>query len=157
MSGAFSPGGEWVVDELKVSVVVLRGQVALGQPLHEVHLPLMLPGLRPFPGSSFAGEAHEPAFVLGVLQCRVVILQDNLGENAILALPTSLSDQLSSLVHANVKPRLSTFDADSASERVRLYDQFSVLVAVLRLGVDPLAQHLDVFAASAAVELVNTD
>lgn len=45
----------------------------------------MLPGLRGFPGSTLARKGHVPTFVLGVLQSRVVIFQNNLCEYAVPA------------------------------------------------------------------------
>lgn len=65
VAGAFSPSVERVVDEIKGSV--LCDLVSLGQPLHEVDFPLMLPGFGALAGSAFACEGHVPAFVLHIL------------------------------------------------------------------------------------------
>jgi len=60
-------------------------QVAPGQPLHEVRLPVVLLGARGLARAAPAREGHVPALVLGVLQCRVVVLQDDLCEDAVFA------------------------------------------------------------------------
>lgn len=48
-------------------------------------LALVLLGLHGFPGSALACKGHVPAFVLSVLQSRVVIFQNNLSEYAVPA------------------------------------------------------------------------
>lgn len=68
----------------------LGGLVALGEPLHEVHLALVLPGLGALARAALAGEGHVPALVFGVLQRRVVVLQDDLREDAVLAFAVAL-------------------------------------------------------------------
>lgn len=68
----------------------LGGLVALGKPLHEMHLPLVLPGLGALARAALAGEGHVPALVLGVLQRRVVVLQDDLREDTVLAFAIAL-------------------------------------------------------------------
>lgn len=78
-----------VVEELEAQAL-LRGVVASGQPLHEVDLALVLPRLGALARPALAGEGHVPAFVLGVLQGRVVVLQHDLREDAILALAVAL-------------------------------------------------------------------
>jgi len=70
--------------------VGLGGLVALGKPLHEMHLPLVLPSLGALARAALAGEGHIPALVLGVLQRRVVVLQDDLREDAVLAFAVAL-------------------------------------------------------------------
>ncbi len=65
VAGAFSPSVERVVDEIKGSV--LCDLVSLGQPLHEVDFPLVLPGFGALAGSAFACEGHVPAFILHIL------------------------------------------------------------------------------------------
>lgn len=61
-----------------------------GQALHEVGLSLVLPGARGLPGPALACEGHVPAFVLGILKRCVVVLQDDLGENAVPAVTLPL-------------------------------------------------------------------
>lgn len=78
-----------VVEELEAQAL-LRGVVAARQPLHEVNLALVLPRLGALAGPALAGEGHVPAFVLGVLQGRVVVLQHDLREDTILALAVAL-------------------------------------------------------------------
>lgn len=89
VSSPFTPAVEGVVEELKASVG-LGGLVALGKPLHEMHLPLVLPGLGALAGAALAGESHVPALVLGVLQRCVVVLQHDLREHAVLAFAVAL-------------------------------------------------------------------
>lgn len=89
VSSPFAPAVEGVVEELEAPVG-LGGLVALGEPLHEVHLALVLPGLGALARAALAGEGHVPALVLGVLQCRVVVLQHDLGEDAVLAFAITL-------------------------------------------------------------------
>lgn len=86
--GKFSPlaqrvngDGEWE----GVKGPPLAQQVAPGQALHEVGLSLVLLGLGGLPGAALAREGHVPALVLGVLESRVVVLQDNLCEDAVFA------------------------------------------------------------------------
>lgn len=52
----------------------------------EVDFPLVLPGFGGFDGSPFPGEGYVPAVILGILEGGVVVLQDDLGEDAV---PTS--------------------------------------------------------------------
>lgn len=73
--------GEW--EDIKRPP--LAQQVAPGQALHEVGLPLVLLGAGGLPRAPFARERHVPALVLGILQCRVVVLQDDLGEDTVFA------------------------------------------------------------------------
>lgn len=63
----------------------LTQQVPLGQTLHEVGLPLVLLGLGGLPWTALACKCHVPALVLGVLQRGVVVLQNNLCEDAVFA------------------------------------------------------------------------
>lgn len=60
-------------------------QVPPGETLHEVGLPLVLLGLGGLPWTAPPCESHVPALVLGVLERRVVVFQDNLGEDAVFA------------------------------------------------------------------------
>lgn len=46
---------------------------------------LVLLGLRGLPGAALACEGHIPAFILGVLESRVIVFQDDLGEDAVFA------------------------------------------------------------------------
>ena len=64
--------------------------MAAGQSLHEVDFALVLPGLGALAGSAFAREGHVPALVLGVLQGRVIVLQHDLREHAVLAFAVAL-------------------------------------------------------------------
>lgn len=48
-------------------------------------LSLVLPGTGRFDGPAFSGKSHVPALILGVLESCVVVLQDNLGEDAVPA------------------------------------------------------------------------
>lgn len=64
--------------------------VALGQPLHEVYLTLMLTSFGAFTGAPLSGEGHVPSFILGILQCCVVVLQNNFGEDTVLAFAIAL-------------------------------------------------------------------
>lgn len=72
VTGAFSPSVEGVIDEIKGSV--LGNVVSFGQPLHEVDLPLVLPGFGALAGSSSACERHVPALILYILESSVVVL-----------------------------------------------------------------------------------
>lgn len=78
-------------DELEVfrSVQVREGKRAFVEPLDEVDFPLVLPGFGGFDGPPFSGEGHVPAVILGVLEGGVVVLQDDLGEDAV---PTPATD-----------------------------------------------------------------
>lgn len=89
VSSPFTSPVEGIVEELKASVR-LSGLVALGKPLHEMHLPLVLPGLGALARAALAGEGHVPALVLGILQRCVVVLQDDLREDAVLAFAIAL-------------------------------------------------------------------
>lgn len=86
--GKFSPLAQRVNgdgERERVKGPPLAQQVAPGQALHEVGLSLVLLGLGGLPGAPLAREGHVPALVLGVLESRVVVLQDNLGEDAVFA------------------------------------------------------------------------
>ena len=45
----------------------------------------MLLGLGGLPRTALACESHIPTLVLGILESRVVVFQDNLGEDAVFA------------------------------------------------------------------------
>lgn len=64
--------------------------VTLGQPLHEVHLTLMLTSLGTLAGTPLSGEGHVPSFIFGILQCCVIILEHNLCEDTVLAFAIAL-------------------------------------------------------------------
>lgn len=89
VSSPFTPPVEGVVEELEAPVG-LGGLVALGKPLHEMHLTLVLPCLGALARAALAGEGHVPALVLGVLQRRVVVLQHDLREDTVLAFAVAL-------------------------------------------------------------------
>lgn len=74
-------------------VHVGEGGWARVQPLDEVDLPLVLSGPGGFDGPPFPGESHVPAVILGVLQRRVIVLQDYLGENAVPAAALGLREE----------------------------------------------------------------
>lgn len=63
----------------------LAQQVPPGESLHEVGLPLVLLGLGGLPRPALTGESHEPALILGVLERRVVVLQNDLSKDAVFA------------------------------------------------------------------------
>lgn len=88
---AFSPVAEGVVDEVKGPVVAGVGRLLpFWEPLHEVDLALVLPRARALPRPPTPRERHVPALVAGVPQCCVVVLQHNLGEDAVAALTVFL-------------------------------------------------------------------
>ena len=60
-----------------------EGRGPLVEPLDEVDLALVLPGPGRPQRPALAGEAHEAAVVAGVLEGRVVVLQNDLGEYAV--------------------------------------------------------------------------
>lgn len=91
VSSAFSPVAEGVVDEVEGPVVAGVGRLLpFGEPLHEVDLALVLPRARAFPRPPAPGERHVPALVAGVPQGRVVVLQHDLGEDAVTTLTVFL-------------------------------------------------------------------
>lgn len=55
------------------------------QPLDEMDLPLVLSRPGGFDRPPLPGESHIPAVILGILQGRVIVLQDDLGENTVPA------------------------------------------------------------------------
>lgn len=87
-------------------------QVAPRKTLHEVGFPLVLLGLRGLPRAALAREGHVPALVLGVLQGCVIVFQDDLGEDAVLASSFSLgekkAERLSFLGRAETSSSTST-------------------------------------------------
>lgn len=73
-------------------VRVGEGMGAFVEPLDEVDFPLVLPGFGGFDGSSFPSEGNIPAVILGILEGGVVILQDDLGEDAVPASAVGLRE-----------------------------------------------------------------
>lgn len=129
-----------------------------GQPLHEVDFPLMLPGFGALAGSAFACKSHVPAFILYILQSRVVILQYYLGENAVLPLTVFLANQLSPPVHTDVEACFSSFNSYSTPKRVSLHYELGMNVSIICHGVDFLVrQNLHVLATGSTVKLVGPD
>lgn len=93
VASAFSPVAEGVVDEVEGAVVAGVGRLLpFGEPLHEVDLALVLPRPRALPRPPAPGERHVPALVACVPQCRVVVLQHDLGEDAVAALAVFLQN-----------------------------------------------------------------
>lgn len=60
------------------------------EPLDEVDLPLVLSGFGGFNRSPFSGEGYIPAIILSILEGGVVVLQDNLSEDAVPASASGL-------------------------------------------------------------------
>lgn len=84
VASALSPLPEGVVDKVERAVVArVSGLLPLGQPLHEVDLALVLARPRALPRAPAPGEGHVPALVARVAQRRVVVLQHDLGEDAV--------------------------------------------------------------------------
>lgn len=116
----------------------------------------MLFGLGGLSWTTLPRESHVPTFILGILESRIVIFQNNLSEDAVFASTLPLANELSSLVHAYVVSCLCPFNANTTSKRVCFHFQLSVHGSVLPVGVDSLiGQDLDVFPARAAVQLVS--
>jgi hypothetical protein len=88
--GPASGGGAHKFELLLPFSVVGKRQLALVEALDEVGLSLVLaaPGGLAWP--ALPSESHEPALVPGVLEGRVVVLQYDLGEHAVFALPARL-------------------------------------------------------------------
>lgn len=55
-----------------------------------MRFPLVLPALGGLAGAALAREGHVPALVARVLEGRVVVLQHDLGEDAVFALAVGL-------------------------------------------------------------------
>lgn len=60
-------------------------EVALGLAFHEVGLPLVLLGPGGLAGPSFTCEGHVPALIFSILESSVVVLQNDLCEDAVFA------------------------------------------------------------------------
>lgn len=84
-SVAFRPSGRWKADELKVFglVRVWEGERSFVEALDEVNFPLVLPGFGGLDGPTLSAEGHVPALIFSVLESSVVVLQDDLGEDAV--------------------------------------------------------------------------
>ncbi len=84
-SVAFRPSGRWKVDELKVFglVWVWEGERSFVEALDEVNFPLVLSGFGGLDGPTLSAEGHVPALIFSVLESSVVVLQDDLGEDAV--------------------------------------------------------------------------
>lgn len=86
VSRALSPLTERVVDEVKRPVVArMGGLVPLRQPLHEVDFTLVLACPWALPWTPPTRESHVPALITDVLQRRVVVLQNDFGEDTVTA------------------------------------------------------------------------
>lgn len=70
--------------------MVGEGQLALVEALDEVSLSLVLAAARSLAGPTLPREGHEPSLVPGILEGCVVVLQDDLREHAVFALPAGL-------------------------------------------------------------------
>ena len=91
---AFSPRVEGVVNEVEGSVVDgQRVLMAFRKSLHEVDLALVLSGPRAFPGPPSASERHVPALIACIPQRCVVVLQNNLCEDAVTTLAIFLQEK----------------------------------------------------------------
>lgn len=60
------------------------------EPLDEMDLSLVLPCPAGFDGPPLPSESHIPAFVLCILQGRVIVLQDDLSEDTVPAAAVGL-------------------------------------------------------------------
>lgn len=88
MIAMFSPLVELIRNNIEG--LVLSEQVSSWKAFHEMSFSLVLLRACCLPGTAFTCERHVPAFVLGILQCGVVVLQDDLSENAVLAMTLPL-------------------------------------------------------------------
>lgn len=158
-SCAFSPRVEGIVNEVKGPVV--DGQwvlMAFRESLHEVDFALVLPCPRAFPGPPSASKCHIPALIACIPQRCVVVLQNNLSEDAVTTLTIFLANEFALLGHADVEACFCPFDSDSAAKGVCLHYKFCMNVSILGHGVDFLVgQDLHMFAAGATVELIHAD
>lgn len=100
----------WKPDELESFALVRvgEGRRACVEPLDEVDLSLVLPCPGGFDGPPFAAEGHEPAFILGVLESGVVVLQHNLGEDALPAPAAGLEKGTKVTASLNVEVQRQT-------------------------------------------------
>lgn len=67
------------------------------EPFDEMDLPLVLPCLVGFDGPPFPGESHVPAFILCILQCCVIVLQNYFSEDAVPAAAVGLCEQVENI------------------------------------------------------------
>lgn len=87
----FSPLVELIRDNIEG--LVLSEQVSPWKAFHEMSFPLVLLRACCLPWTALTCKRHVPAFVLGVLQCCVVVLQDDFSENAVLAMTLPLEQR----------------------------------------------------------------
>lgn len=92
-AGAASGGRGTHELELLLPLGVGEGQLAPVEAFDEMSLPLVLAAAGGAAGPAPAGEGHVPALVASVLEGRVVVLQHDLGEDAVLALPVGLREE----------------------------------------------------------------
>lgn len=88
--GPASGGGAHEFELLLPFSVVGERQLALVEALDEVGLSLVLAAPGGLARPALPGESHEPALMPGVLEGCVVVLQYDLGEYAVFALPARL-------------------------------------------------------------------
>lgn len=84
----FSPLAELIRDNIEG--LMLSEQVSSWKAFHEMSLSLVLLRTCRLPWTALTCKCHVPAFVLGILQCCVVVLQDDFSENAVLAMTLPL-------------------------------------------------------------------
>lgn len=156
-SVAFGPSGRREADELEVFGLlgVGEGERACVEAFDEVNFPLVLPGFGGLDGTTLPAEGHEPAFVSSVLESGVVVLQNDLCEDAVPSPAVSLSHEFPPAVHTQVSARLRSFDPNSTPEGVRLHIKSGESVPVLRGGADSAARDLHVSPAGPAVQLIH--
>lgn len=90
---ALGPAGGGRAHELELLLplgVVGERQLALVEALDEVSFSLVLAAAGSLTGPALPREGHEPALVPGILEGRVIVLQHDLGEHAVFALPAGL-------------------------------------------------------------------
>lgn len=73
-----------------VEGLALSEQVSPWKTFHEMSFSLVLLRAHGLPWTTLACKRHVPAFVLGILQCCVVVLQDDLSEYAVLSITLPL-------------------------------------------------------------------
>jgi len=94
--GAGAAGGRGRAHELELLLplgVVGEGRLPAVQALDEVGFTLVLPAAGGSAGPALAREGHVPALVAGVSESRVVVLQHDLREDAVLALAVGLREE----------------------------------------------------------------